>query len=100
MGSWKGYVDKTAGKPARKDLIAALKRFKRGTGLSAADLGAGAGNETLHLLRRGWKVLALDSRPYAVATIRRRAREESLDGLKAHVQTLQSMRLGQGRFDT
>lgn len=39
----------------------------------AVDLGSGTGRDTLELLRRGWRVLAVDAEPAAMELLRRRA---------------------------
>ena len=39
---------------------------------SAVDLGAGTGRDTLELLRRGWRVLAVDAEPGAIEALRER----------------------------
>lgn len=39
----------------------------------AIDLGAGGGRDTLELLRRGWRVLAVDAEPASLELVRRRA---------------------------
>ena len=39
----------------------------------AIDLGAGGGRDTLELLRRGWRVLAVDAEPAALELVRQRA---------------------------
>lgn len=55
-------------------LVAALKAFVREdfTGL-ALDLGSGTGGETMHLLRSGWNVIALDHHPEAIASLQANA---------------------------
>ena len=39
----------------------------------AVDLGSGSGRDTLELLRRGWRVLAVDAEPAAMELLRQRA---------------------------
>ncbi len=43
----------------------------------AVDLGCGQGRDTLAMLRRGWRVLAIDAEPEAIARLRSGAGEES-----------------------
>jgi SAM-dependent methyltransferase len=61
---WPAYFDAVAGKPARDTLLDALKRFDA-EGLPAnalaIDLGCGEGRDTAELLRRGWRVHAIDA---------------------------------------
>lgn len=64
---WPGYFGAVKGKPPRETLVAALEAFEREgkrEGL-AVDLGAGEGRDALELLRRGWRVVAIDGHPEA-----------------------------------
>lgn len=53
----------------RNTLLAALERFETEepgkAGREAVDLGCGEGRDTVELLRRGWRVLAIDAHPEA-----------------------------------
>lgn len=65
---WPGYFKATAGREPRETLIQALDRFDATTKLDAnapfaIDLGCGEGRDTAELLRRGWRVLAIDGHP-------------------------------------
>ncbi|HEX4520022.1 MAG TPA: membrane dipeptidase [Gaiellaceae bacterium] len=60
---WSRYF-RLAGFDARPTLIDAADRFPV-PGL-AVDLGAGTGRDTLELLRRGWRVIAIDSQQEAI----------------------------------
>lgn len=74
---WPGYFKVVLGKPPRETLFSALDRFDQerasdsappssaSTPPLAVDLGCGEGRDTLELLRRGWKVHAIDSHPNA-----------------------------------
>jgi len=74
---WPGYFQAVLGKPPRETLTAALDRFERERTHAASqappgrepplaiDLGCGEGRDALELLRRGWRVLAIDSHPNA-----------------------------------
>lgn len=71
-----------------------------GTERHAADLGCGAGTESLELLRRGYRVLAIDLHPECVEETRRRALGAGLaDRLDARVGDLASLDLPRSRFD-
>jgi SAM-dependent methyltransferase len=61
-----------AGDDPRATLLEALARLEaegRAPG-TAVDLGAGTGRDTAELLRRGWRVVAVDAHPEAVARLR------------------------------
>ena len=62
-----------AGDEPRDTLVEALRRFDHEGPRErfAVDLGCGAGRDTLELLRRGWRVLALDGTAEAIARLRR-----------------------------
>ena len=61
------YYDATAQRPPRKTLLAALARFA--TAGVAVDLGCGDGRDTIELLRRGWRVVAIDAEAEAIARL-------------------------------
>jgi SAM-dependent methyltransferase len=69
--SWSDYWTAVAGRPPRPTLLAALDRFGAFTGL-AVDLGCGEGRDTIELLRRGWRVVAIDSEAEAIRRLRAR----------------------------
>lgn len=72
---WRRYYRRTAERPPRDTLLAALAAWE-GAGLAPAralDLGCGAGRDTLELLRRGWRVLALDAESAALDALQRSA---------------------------
>ena len=77
MGSqWARYYD-AAGGDARETLLLALERFDAepapdGRVRFAVDLGCGTGRDTAELLRRGWRVLAIDGEAEAIARLGKR----------------------------
>lgn len=72
-GDWQDYYERTAGRPARPTLLAALDRFAATpAGALAIDLGCGDGRDTVELLRRGWRVLAIDAEEAAISRLRAR----------------------------
>ena len=70
---WVKYYSATEGRPPRPTLLAALDRFAgEGVRGTAADLGCGDGRDTIEMLRRGWRVIAIDSEPVALERLRAR----------------------------
>ena len=70
---WTTFYDKTRHRPPRETLIRALDLFDQ-EGLPAntrraVDLGCGGGRDTVELLRRGWKTLAIDSESVAIRSL-------------------------------
>ena len=64
---WQRYYAAVGDAP-RETLLQALAAFEadgRPPGL-AVDLGCGSGRDTLELLRRGWRVVAVDAEPAAI----------------------------------
>ena len=61
---WPGYFKAVAGKEPRETLVKALELFDE-PGF-AIDLGCGEGRDTVELLARGWRVLAIDGHEMAV----------------------------------
>ena len=67
MKDWTRYYD-AAGDDPRHTLLDALARFDE-PGF-AVDLGCGTGRDTFELLRRGWRVLAIDAQEEALRRVR------------------------------
>jgi tellurite methyltransferase len=87
---WVRFFD-AAGAEPRETLLLSLERYTaEGNEESeplAVDLGCGTGRDSLELLRRGWRVLAIDAHPEALKRLREKA--ETLQ-LAARLETLQS----------
>ncbi len=73
---WAAYYVKTGGRPPCETLMFALDRFDaeplpeaESGGRFAVDLGCGGGRDTIELLRRGWRVLAIDAEPAAIEAV-------------------------------
>lgn len=76
---WIDYYDAVSGRPPRETLLTALGRFdaelspgSRSTIGLAVDLGCGDGRDTVELLRRNWRVIAIDGEPEAIARLQQR----------------------------
>ncbi len=79
---WPRYYEVTVDRPAWQTVRTAIELFARDDEASggaphvrglagfAVDLGCGAGRDTRELLRNGWRVLAIDREPSAIATLR------------------------------
>ncbi len=73
MSRWDAFY-RNAGEEPRDTLVAAAEGFDLpGT---AVDLGCGTGRDTFELLRRGWRVIAIDGEPRGIAGLRERIGEE------------------------
>ncbi len=64
------YYNAVIGRPPRDTLLSALARFENENSTTrtrfAVDLGCGEGRDTVELLRRGWRVLAIDGEQEAI----------------------------------
>lgn len=83
---WVRYYDAVVGRPPRDTLLRALGSIDAeggpAPGSLALDLGAGEGRDTVELLRRGYRVIAIDVEPRAFARLLARPdliRPESLE---------------------
>jgi SAM-dependent methyltransferase len=71
--AWAAYYEKLRDRPPRRTLLAALDNFgATPTAALAVDLGCGDGRDTIELLRRGWKVVAVDAEPEALRRLQDR----------------------------
>jgi SAM-dependent methyltransferase len=71
---WEGYytaIEGRAARPLLSETLALMSASKPdGLGRVAIDLGCGDGTETRELLARGWRVVAIDKTPAAIARVR------------------------------
>jgi len=63
---WAAYYQQLRDRPPRRTLVAALDAFGETTDALAVDLGCGDGRDIVEILRRGWKVVAVDAEPEAL----------------------------------
>lgn len=93
--SWAAYYEKTGARPPRTTLIEALARFDAEPAASprlAVDLGCGSGRDTIELLRRGWRVLAIDAEADAIAALEARPDLPSGAELETRVARMEDAR--------
>ncbi len=95
-GSWSDYLNTTRQdiKPSQT-LVKALALFKKGnikTGY-AVDLGAGTGKDTLYLLKKHWRVLAIDYSSKAIYIVLQRAKEGHLPPPDTEINGFSNMTL-------
>ena len=70
---WAAYYEKLRERPPRRTLITALDRFgPAAAGSLAVDLGCGDGRDVIEMLRRGWRVVAVDAEPEALKQLQAR----------------------------
>ena len=70
---WGAYYQKLRDRPPRKTVLAALDRFGPvDADALAVDLGCGDGRDVIEMIRRGWRVVAVDSEPEALRQLQAR----------------------------
>lgn len=87
------YYDAVASRPPNDALLEALRRFDAETAAGerfAVDLGCGEGRDSAELLRRGWRVLAIDAEPEGIRRLRSRRDLAHPEHLAAEVATFQT----------
>jgi len=71
--AWREFYDAVADRPPHETVIEALDRFDReGRRGLAVDLGCGDGRDAVEMLRRGWRVVAIDAEREAIERLRAR----------------------------
>lgn len=95
MGSnWSAYYDAVSNRPPRDTLLKALSLFDMGPegGRFAVDLGCGAGADTREMLRRGWRVVAIDREPDGIRRLNDSVPVESRHRLQTRVSPFEDLR--------
>jgi tellurite methyltransferase len=90
---WTDYYKLRSGRPPRPLLLDAMARFGAVTGLQAIDLGCGEGTDTVALLQQGWRVLAIDEQPEAIARLNAQIPEELRERLQTQTVAFAEMTL-------
>jgi SAM-dependent methyltransferase len=92
---WNEYYQALEGRPLRDTLVRALDLFEAdqegGVAGFAIDLGCGSGNDTLEMLDRGWRVLAIDGEPESIARIQSIVPRGWLSRLQTRVNPFESI---------
>ncbi len=87
--TWSDYYAANEGRAPRDQLLEVLGRFAEPG--NAVDLGCGAGIDTLAMLDRGWRVLAVDAEAEAIDRVRHRAGERP--GLETRIWPMEEVEL-------
>ncbi len=102
MSRWQRYYQASAAREPRPLFLAALDQIeKKFNGIQprfAIDLGCGAGAETLALLARGWRVLAIDKEIGAIQELWRKIPCQHRDSLEARVMAFEEVALPAADF--
>lgn len=78
--NWAAYYQQLRDRPPRRTLLAALDAFGTPpTDALVIDLGCGDGRDVIEMLRRGWRVIAVDSEPEALRQLQARPLPEGSD---------------------
>jgi len=88
---WGSYYDKLRDRPPRRTVVAALDAFGERSDALAVDLGCGDGRDVIEILRRGWRVVAVDSEPSTPARLAQQIGNP--ERLEVRVQAFKDLRL-------
>jgi tellurite methyltransferase len=89
--TWSDYYEKNEGREPREALLRALDLVERPG--RAVDLGCGSGTDTLAMLSRGWRVVAIDAEADAIRRLRDRVPAELLERLETRVAPMEDVDL-------
>lgn len=93
---WSSYYEKTGHRPPRPTLLRALDAFEQehpDPDRFAIDLGCGSGRDTIEILRRGWRVLAVDAAPEAIEKLMSRPDLPADSRIETQTARYEDMRL-------
>jgi SAM-dependent methyltransferase len=93
---WHGYYAAQTGRTTRplfEEAMTLLGSVPAGEARLAVELGCGDGTESLALLSRGWRVLATDKQPEAIALLRARVPPEHASRLETRVAAFDDLAL-------
>jgi tellurite methyltransferase len=77
---WAAYYEQLRDRPPRRTLLAALDAFGAPPADALViDLGCGDGRDTIEMLRRGWRVIAVDAEPEALRQLQARPLPDGSD---------------------
>jgi tellurite methyltransferase len=91
--NWSAYYRAVSNRPPRETLVEALALFDAEVSPRerfAIDLGCGIGSDTFELLRRGWRVLAIDGEQEAIEQVRLGVPPDATGRLEAQVTTFEA----------
>ena len=83
------YYDNTESEKPRNNVQYFVEKIKCHTG-KAIELGCGAGNDTVYLIKNGWNVLAID-REDVENRIKKRLKQEEIDRFKFQRQDFENV---------
>ncbi len=92
---WTSFYKNKSNQVPRDTLLKVLELFesekKQGTDLFAIDIGCGHGADTLELLKRNWKVLAIDNNPEGLKLLEESVLPDWKMNLQTRKQAFESM---------
>jgi SAM-dependent methyltransferase len=90
--TWTAYYESQGERAPRDLLLSTLDAFGPGA-RDAIDLGCGTGIETVAILRRGWRVFAVDAEPVGIDRLLVRASPPERERLDAQVGSIEDVEL-------
>lgn len=91
MEKWNEYHKVTYNIPPRKNIVNFINSHKKLSGM-AIDIGCGAGNDTIYLIKNGWNVLAIDG-TNVEELIKEKLNDEEKEKFTFQVQKFEKLKL-------